>query len=48
VLILPENSEAAKNADTVTTKTIILDAPLSNFSQWMNFLFGSNSKNISK
>jgi len=48
VLILPPNSEAAKNADkavmmTSSTQTV----PVSNFGQWMNFLFGGNSKSIS-
>jgi hypothetical protein len=48
VLILPPNSEAAKNADKValvasSDKTVLA----SNFEQWMNFLFGGNSKSIS-
>jgi len=49
VLILPENSQSAKDADdesTITTPVEIVS--ISNFEQWMNFLFGGNSKSISK
>lgn len=49
VLILPANTEAAKNADknnSTVTNQPQLDAG-SNFAQWMNFLFGGNSKSIS-
>jgi hypothetical protein len=49
VLILPPNSAAVKAADkTVSTSASVKTAPISNFSQWMNFLFGTNNKNISK
>ena len=50
VLILPPNSDAAKNADKVGsgTKSVVESVPASNFSQWMNFLFGGNNKSISK
>ena len=49
VLILPPNSTAVKAADkTTTTSAVIKPVPISNFSQWMNFLFGTNNKNISK
>lgn len=50
VLILPPNSEKAKQfdlnskfkgADSKATK-------ISNFEQWMNFLFGGNSSSLSK
>lgn len=42
-LILPPNSQAAKNADNVTTdKAQAPLQPMSNFQQWMNFLFGGN------
>jgi len=48
VLILPPNSEAAKNADKAVTMTSSTQTvPVSNFGQWMNFLFGGNSKSIS-
>jgi len=47
VLILPPNTDEAKNADKVNTKTsAAADVRISNFSQWMNFLFGGNSKSI--
>jgi len=41
-LILPPNSQAAKDADkeAVSKKTILV--PESNFQQWANFLFGAN------
>ncbi|MEO5950562.1 MAG: hypothetical protein ABIQ04_03890 [Candidatus Saccharimonadales bacterium] len=46
VLILPQNSEAAKNADiqsiaTITAKPV---AQQSKFQQWMNFIFGGNKQ----
>jgi cell division protein FtsB len=49
VLILPENSEAAKNADK--TVSPVTQAPsskdqTSNLEQWLNFLFGGYSKSI--
>ena len=49
VLILPPNSDAAKNADKING-SILADetVQISNFNQWMNFLFGGNSKSISK
>jgi hypothetical protein len=48
VLILPSNSEAAKNADKAVAMTSSTQTmPVSNFGQWMNFLFGGNSKSIS-
>jgi len=47
VLILPPNSQAAKEADTVTVVTAApVAAKASNFQQWVNFLFGGNSKNL--
>lgn len=46
VLILPPNTQAAKDADIVASDVVITDAPqISNFEQWMNFLFGTNHKN---
>ncbi len=51
VLILPPNSEAAKNIDKAVAANsgqIELNSSAdSNFTQWMNFLFGGNSKSIS-
>lgn len=49
VLILPPNSEAVKNiSDDNSRVSFDTDAPISNFNQWMNFLFGGNSKSLSK
>jgi cell division protein FtsB len=49
VLVLPPNSQAAKDADkpVATTQTAVAVAPVSNLEQWMNFLFGANSKGAS-
>jgi len=49
VLILPENSQTAKNADNITTvgTSEAQTQKISNFSQWVNFLFGGNSKRLS-
>ncbi len=47
VLILPPNSEAAKNADSATTVKKVEPVQVSNFDQWINFLFGNNNRNIS-
>lgn len=48
VLILPPNTQTAKDADKNLTATTTVElAPISNFGQWMNFLFGRNSKSIS-
>ena len=48
LLILPPNSEAVKNADkAVAVKPSTTVVPISNFGQWMNFLFGANNKRIS-
>ena len=49
VLILPENSQAAKDADKLTTiSTQVQVEKVSNFGQWMNFLFGGNNSSLSK
>ena len=49
VLILPANSESVKNANKVNLAVSTPEpVQLSNFSQWMNFLFGGNNKSISK
>ena len=46
VLILPENSQAAKSADIATvTSTQVVDQT-SNLEQWVNFLFGGYSRSI--
>ncbi|TAL14111.1 hypothetical protein EPN95_03845 [Patescibacteria group bacterium] len=48
VLILPPNTQAAKDADNVTpVQTTTPVQQVSNFTQWMNFLFGADSKNSS-
>jgi hypothetical protein len=49
VLLLPPNSEQAKNADAVLTKKVATTLePASNFQQWMNFLFGGNQRSLQK
>lgn len=48
VLILPENSEAAKNAD-IEKQQVAQATPqdrTSNLEQWLNFLFGGYSRSI--
>lgn len=45
VLILPPNTQAAKDADaSLTNTTVITTAQLSNLQQWVDFLFGNNGK----
>lgn len=46
VLILPENSQAAKDADTTTSDVAAPLVQTSNLEQWVNFLFGGYSKSI--
>lgn len=46
VLILPPNSQSVKDADKKISDPVIETETISNFNQWMNFLFGHNSKNI--
>jgi cell division protein FtsB len=48
VLILPDNSEAAKKADTPTSEVITASSQPSNIEQWINFLFGGYSRSISE
>jgi len=49
VLILPANSAAAKAIDnTISTDSSASVVKQSNFTQWMNFLFGGNSKGLSE
>jgi hypothetical protein len=47
VLILPPNTQQAKNADVVAiNKPVRVIEPTSDFQQWMNFLFGGNRRNL--
>ena len=49
VLILPPNSDdVIKSDEAYSTKASIQSEKIGNFGQWMNFLFGGNSKSISK
>jgi cell division protein FtsB len=48
VLILPDNSEAAKKADTATSEVVTASSQPSNIEQWINFLFGGYSRSISE
>lgn len=46
-LVLPPNSAAATAADDeVTKKQPVSTLQPSNFQQWMNFIFGGNSKSL--
>lgn len=49
LLVLPPNSETVKKADEtyLINKTVTV-AKKSNFNQWVDFLSGKNSRNISK
>ena len=40
-LILPPNSQVAKDADRTSSKKTAIVVPESNFQQWANFLFGA-------
>lgn len=49
VLILPDNSEAAKNADAEASGSstgAVSQTQTSNLEQWLNFLFGGYSRSI--
>ncbi len=47
VLVLPDNTQAAIDADAkLDTKVLGPVEKVSNYRQWMNFLFGQNSQNI--
>ena len=49
VLLLPPNTQAAKDADKVAaTAATAAPAPPDNVNQWANFLFGANSKAASQ
>lgn len=44
-VILPPNSDVAKNADALLTKKVIQPVvSANNFQQWMNFLFGGSRR----
>jgi hypothetical protein len=47
VLILPPNSDAAKNVGKVVTADTTTPEPKSDLMQWVDFLFGGNSSHIS-
>lgn len=47
VLILPPNSDAAKEADVVIADIVVPPSQTSNIEQWINFLFGGYSRSIS-
>jgi len=45
VLVLPPNTQTAKNADVVKKSTIVTPTePVSNLQQWMDFLFGAHKQ----
>ncbi len=47
VLILPSNTQRAKDADAVVAnQPLRVVEPTSDFQQWMNFLFGGNRQNL--
>lgn len=48
VLILPENSQAAIDADATKKATTVAVVQTSNIEQWVNFLFGGYSKSINQ
>ena len=48
VLILPENSQAAKEADAPAEARVVAVDQTSNLEQWINFLFGGYSRSISE
>lgn len=46
LLILPENSAEAKAADAPVQQVAVVQQTVPNLQQWLNFLFGGNSKGI--
>lgn len=46
-LVLPPNSQEAKDEDATKTTTAATQATASDLEQWVNFLFGGYSKSIS-
>jgi hypothetical protein len=48
VLILPQNTPAAEVSGQDSARSKEDNQPPSNFKQWINFLFGSNRRNLQK
>ena len=48
VVILPPNTEAAKKSGTIASSSVVQIEEKGNFWQWIDFLFGNNSKNLSR
>lgn len=46
LLILPKNSPAAQAADAPVQQLVVKPESAPNLQQWLNFLFGGNSKGI--
>ncbi|MDB5162658.1 MAG: hypothetical protein JWO54_288 [Candidatus Saccharibacteria bacterium] len=46
LLILPDNTDQAKAADAPVQQTAAVQQAVPNLQQWLNFLFGGNSKSI--
>lgn len=47
ILMLPPNSQAVIDADKKAAERVLPEPePVSNFSQWMNFLFGGNHNSL--
>jgi cell division protein FtsB len=46
LLILPKNSDAAKAADAPVQQVAVAPESAPNLQQWLNFLFGGNSRGI--
>ena len=46
LLILPKNTEAAKAADAPVRQVAVVSQAEPNLQQWLNFLFGGNSKSL--
>jgi len=48
VVILPPNTEVAKKSGTIASSSVVQIEEKSNFRQWIDFLLGNNSKNLSR
>jgi len=46
LLLLPDNSVEAKAADAPIKQVVVAQEAVPNLQQWLNFLFGGNSKSI--
>jgi len=46
LLILPDNSAEAKAADAPVQQAAVVQQAVPNLQQWLNFLFGGNSRSI--